>query len=148
MRLMVLSVFGFFAPSTRRYNSSARSNCLRASGYSPRSLYVCPMVSRTAASTSGCRSNFPVIRCAARSKTVRTFRSGSGLAPGRDWLAALACPNRSFCRKSLTAWATAASRFARMLCRMLIPVARMSTNRKAAAVTKAARLRRANLQAR
>ena len=71
-------------------------------------MYVCPMVSRMAASTSGCRSNFPAIRAAARSKAVRTFRSGSGLALGPDWVAALACASRSFCRKSLTAWATAA----------------------------------------
>ncbi len=56
----------------------------------PRSLYVCPMVSRMAASTSGCRSNFPAIRAAARSNAVRTFRSGSGLVLGPDWLAALA----------------------------------------------------------
>ncbi len=81
------------------------------------------MVSRMAASTSGCRSNFPAIRAAARSKAVRTFRSGSGLALGPDWVAALACASRSFCRKSLTAWATAASRFARMLCRMLTAAA-------------------------
>jgi hypothetical protein len=29
------------------------------------------------------------------------------LAVGPDWVAALACASRSFCRKSLSAWATA-----------------------------------------
>ena len=67
------------------------------------------MVSRMAASTSGCLSNFPAIRAAARSKAVRTFRSGSGLLFGRAWFAVLAWARRSFCKKSLIAREVAAS---------------------------------------
>ena len=40
------------------------------------------MVCRLAASTNGLLSNLPAIRAVARSKTVRTLRSGSGLVPG------------------------------------------------------------------
>ena len=85
------------------------------------------------------RKPHPPIRIAARSNAVRTSRCGSGCARDPDCVAALACASRSFCRKSLTAWATAACWFARMLCRMLTAAATRRTNTKAAAVASAAR---------
>src|SRR3984957_12283830 len=107
------------------------------------------MVLRIAACTCGWFANLPSMRAAARSKAVRTSRCGSGLALGPDWVAALACASRSFCKKSFTPWeiaaclwAIAASLFARMLCRMLMAAAAMSTRAKAHAVIKAPRLRR------
>ena len=42
----VRRVLGFSGPRTRRCNSRARSSCLRAAGYCPRSSYVWPIVSR------------------------------------------------------------------------------------------------------
>src|ERR1022692_1583959 len=68
-----------------------------------------------AASTSGCRWNLPVIRAAARSSAVRTFRSGSVLPIGPHWVNGLACASRSFCIGSEGRYAQAGALFGQVL---------------------------------
>ena len=106
-------------------------------------MYACPIVSRMAASTLGCRPNFPATRTAARSKAVRTFRSGSGLARP-DRAAALACAKRSFCKKSLTASAVCSACRAVAASPVLTTTPATSTRSTTAVAATSALCRRAN----